>query len=137
MIGWHITIVAGFFIHSDLADSVLIALAQKRETGRDRSRVPPVTIIFHFAPRVFLVCSLDLSVGATMTDNQTEEAIRKPEIGFAGLSEIDQAIRENRLMEYRIKKSWADPWGRKLTIIGIFVILAVFAFLAGASFGLW
>ncbi|WP_298290574.1 hypothetical protein [Novosphingobium sp.] len=56
---------------------------------------------------------------------------------WEGLSEIDQAIRNNRLMEYRIKKSWADPWGRKLTISGLIVIGAVFAFLAGASFGLW
>ncbi len=56
---------------------------------------------------------------------------------WEGLSEFDQAIRDNRMMEYRIKKSWADPWGRKLTIIGVFVILAVFAFLAGASLGLW
>lgn len=56
---------------------------------------------------------------------------------WEGLSELDQAIRENRLMEYRLKKSWADPWGRKLTIIGLIVIGAVFAFLAGASFGLW
>ena len=96
-----------------------------------------MTIIFHFAPRVFLVCSLDLRVGATMTDNQTEEAIRKPETGFAGLSEIDQAIRENRLMEYRIKKSWADPWARSLTIAVLIVIAAGFSYLAGASFGLW
>ena len=56
---------------------------------------------------------------------------------WEGLSEIDQAIRDNRLIEYRIKKSWADPWGRKLTIFGVIVIGAVFAFLAGASFGLW
>ncbi len=56
---------------------------------------------------------------------------------WEGLSEIDQAIRENRLMEYRIKKSWADPWGRKLTVLGIVVIVGVFAFLAGTSFGLW
>jgi hypothetical protein len=56
---------------------------------------------------------------------------------WAGLSEIDQAISGNRLMEYRVKKSWADPWGRKLTIFGVFLIVAVFAFLAGASFGLW
>lgn len=56
---------------------------------------------------------------------------------WEGLSELDQALRENRLMEYRIKKSWADPWGRKLTIIGVIVIGAVFGFLAGASFGLW
>jgi len=50
---------------------------------------------------------------------------------------VSEAIRDNRLMEYRIKKSWADPWGRKLTITGVVVIGAVFAFLAGASFGLW
>jgi len=45
---------------------------------------------------------------------------------WEGLSEIDQAIRDNRVMEYRIKKSWADPWGRKLTI-SVFLILAIFA----------
>ena len=56
---------------------------------------------------------------------------------WEGLTEIDQAIRENRLMEYRIKKSWADPWGRKLSVLGIVVIVGVFSFLAGTSFGLW
>ncbi len=61
-----------------------------------------------------------------MTDNQTEDAIRQPEKAFAGFSEIDQAIRDNRLMEYRIKKSWADPWGRRLTI-AVFLILTIFA----------
>ncbi len=54
-----------------------------------------------------------------------------------GLAEIDQALRDNRLMEYRIKKSWADPWGRKLTIVGGSLIVAVFAFLIGASLGMW
>ena len=56
---------------------------------------------------------------------------------WEGLSEIDQAIRDNRLMEYRIKKSWADPWGRKLTITVLLVIVTGFAYLAGASAGLW
>lgn len=56
---------------------------------------------------------------------------------WEGLSEIDQAIRDNRVMEYRIKKSWADPWGRKLTITVLLVIAAGFAYLAGASTGLW
>ena len=56
---------------------------------------------------------------------------------WEGLSEIDQAIRDNRVMEYRMKKSWADPWGRTLTVAGLAVILGVFLFLAGASFGLW
>lgn len=56
---------------------------------------------------------------------------------WEGLSEIDQALRENRLMEYRIRKSWADPWGRTLTKLGVLFIVAVFAFLAGSSYGLW
>jgi len=56
---------------------------------------------------------------------------------WEGLSEIDQAIRDNRVMEYRIKKSWVDPWGRKLTITVLLVIAAGFAYLAGASAGLW
>ena len=46
---------------------------------------------------------------------------------WEGLSEIDQAIRDNRVMEYRIKKSWAYPWGRKLTITVMLVIAACFA----------
>lgn len=56
---------------------------------------------------------------------------------WVGFSEIDKAIRENRLTEYRIRKSWADPLARKLTVVGLLVILAVFTFLVGASFGLW
>jgi hypothetical protein len=54
-----------------------------------------------------------------------------------GLSEIDQAIRDNRLTEYRIKKAWADPWGRRLTI-GVIVVIAVgFCYLIGTSLRLW
>lgn len=56
---------------------------------------------------------------------------------WEGLSELDQALREDRLMEYRIKKSWADPWARSLTIAVLVVIAAGFSYLAGASFGLW
>lgn len=76
-------------------------------------------------------------MNAIMTNFDLDNAERHGSQRWEGLSEIDQAIRDNRLMEYRIKKSWADPWGRKLTIFGIFVILAVFTFLAGASFELW
>ena len=76
-------------------------------------------------------------MNAIMTNFDLEGAEAHGTRKWEGLSEIDQAIRDNRLMEYRIKKSWADPWGRKLTILGSTFILAVFAFLAGASFGLW
>jgi hypothetical protein len=54
-----------------------------------------------------------------------------------GLSEIDQAIRDNRLMEYRIKKSWADPWSRRLTVGAVFVITLGFSYLVGTSLRLW
>jgi len=47
---------------------------------------------------------------------------------WKGLAEIDQAIHENRLTEYRVKKAWADPWGKKLFLmIGtIFIGFAIF-----------
>ncbi|PKB25320.1 hypothetical protein B0I00_0515 [Novosphingobium kunmingense] len=76
-------------------------------------------------------------MNAIMTNFDLEGAEAHVSRKWEGLSEIDQAIRENRLMEYRIQKSWADPWGRTLTILGVVVIVGVFAFLAGASFGLW
>ena len=75
-------------------------------------------------------------MNAIMTKFDIDTAEHRPP-KWEGLSEIDQAIRDNRLMEYRVKKSWADPWGRKLTVVGAMVILAVFSFLVGASFGLW
>ncbi|RNJ61795.1 MAG: hypothetical protein EDM03_09670 [Porphyrobacter sp. IPPAS B-1204] len=76
-------------------------------------------------------------MNAIMTNFDNESSKARETRKWDGLSEIDQAIRDNRLMEYRVKKSWADPWGRKLTILGVALIVAVFAFLAGASFGLW
>ena len=75
-------------------------------------------------------------MNAIMTKFDIDTAERRTP-KWEGLSEIDQAIRDNRVMEYRIKKSWADPWGRKLTITALLVIAAGFAYLAGASAGLW
>ena len=76
-------------------------------------------------------------MNAIMTHSDFERQDAERAAKWEGLSEIDRAIRENRLTEYRWKKAWADPWARKLTIVGIVVILAVFSFLIGASFGLW
>lgn len=44
-----------------------------------------------------------------------------------GLSEIDEAIRENRLTEYRFRKAWADPWARGLSIL----VLTLLVFFVG------
>jgi hypothetical protein len=76
-------------------------------------------------------------MNAIMTHSDFERSDPQRSQRWEGLSEIDQAIRENRLMEYRIRKSWADPWGRKLTVAVLTVILVGFAYLAGASFGYW
>lgn len=45
---------------------------------------------------------------ANKLEQNTNPPSSKPE--WAGLAEIDQAISENRLTEYRFKKAWADPW---------------------------
>lgn len=76
-------------------------------------------------------------MNAIMTNFDIAHAEEPGARKWEGLSEIDQALRDNRLMEYRIKKSWADPWGRKLTITVLLVIAAGFAYLAGGSVGLW
>ena len=76
-------------------------------------------------------------MNAIMTNFDLDSAEAHGTRRWEGLSEIDQAIRDNRLMEYRIKKSWAEPWARKLTIAVLLVIAAGFSYLAGSSFGLW
>ena len=65
-------------------------------------------------------------MNAIMTNFDIESAEAHGTRKWEGLSEIDQAIRENRLTEYRIKKSWADPWSRILSIV-VVVIFVLFA----------
>ena len=65
-------------------------------------------------------------MNAIMTNFDIENAEARGTRKWEGLSEIDQAIRDNRLMEYRIKKSWADPWSRALTV-AVLLSLAIFA----------
>lgn len=76
-------------------------------------------------------------MNAIMSDFDIDTGSRPASRNWEGLSELDQALHENRLMEYRIKKSWSDPWGRKLRIAVPVVITAGFSYLGGASFGLW
>lgn len=76
-------------------------------------------------------------MNAIMTHSDFERSDPQRSQRWEGLAEIDQAIRENRLMEYRLRKSWADPWGRKLTLLVLTVIFGGFAFLVGASLGFW
>lgn len=64
-------------------------------------------------------------MNAIMTKFDIETAEQHPPQKWEGLSEIDQAIRENRLTEYRWKKAWADPWARRLGIL-VLTLFAVF-----------
>jgi hypothetical protein len=74
-------------------------------------------------------------MNALMNDFDIKNAAEATPQRWKGFSEIDQGIRENRLMEYRLRKSWADPWSRRLTIGVLVVITTGFAFLAGTSLG--
>ncbi len=47
---------------------------------------------------------------------------------WEGLAEIDQAIHENRLTEYRVKKAWADPWIRFAGLLVAMLFIAFFGF---------
>lgn len=76
-------------------------------------------------------------MNAIMTDLDQYRTGQPRTESWKGFSEIDHAIQENRLTEYRIRKSWADPWARKLIVAVLLVTIAGFAYLAGASFGFW
>ena len=56
---------------------------------------------------------------------------------WKGFAELDRALAEDRLTEYRMRKAWADTWSRRITLGVLAVVVCVFAFLAGSSFGLW
>ena len=66
-------------------------------------------------------------MNAIMKNVDFEQAEQHRSQRWEGLSEIDQAIRENRLTEYRFRKAWADPWARGLSIL----VLAVLVFFVG------
>lgn len=63
---------------------------------------------------------------ANKPEQNTNPPSPKPE--WAGLTEIDRAISENRLTEYRLRKAWADPWSRTGIIVSIAAILAFMVF---------
>ena len=73
----------------------------------------------------------------TQKDNQQGETSGKDDAPWKGFAEIDRAIAENRLIEYRWKKAWADPIGRRLGAFVIVCIAGVFGYLIGASLGWW
>ena len=76
-------------------------------------------------------------MNAIMTDFDFKHGSEPVPHKWEGLAELDRALAEDRLTEYRVRKAWADPWSRRITIGVLTVIGSVFAFLAGSSLGLW
>ena len=76
-------------------------------------------------------------MNALMTDFDFKHGSEPVPQRWEGLSELDRALAEKRLTVYRWKKAWADPWSRRSTIAVILATIAVFTYLAGASFGYW
>ncbi len=66
----------------------------------------------------------------TLVDRKLGDTSR-PRSGFA---EIDQAIAEDRLTEYRLKKAWADPLSRIGIIVACLVIFAFCIFVVVSEF---
>lgn len=61
-----------------------------------------------------------------ISNSDSHEADKKTDQhAWQGIAEIDKAIHENRLTEYRWKKAWADPWTRRAWF---FIILLFAAF---------
>lgn len=60
-----------------------------------------------------------------MGKNQDQVAASRK---WEGLAELDRALAENRLTEYRIKKAWADPVVRAsgLLVGGLFTAYIAF-----------
>ena len=64
-------------------------------------------------------------MNAIMTDFDFKNGSEPVPQKWEGLAEIDRALAENRLTEYRWKKAWADPINR-IVMIAVFLLLAAF-----------
>jgi hypothetical protein len=60
-----------------------------------------------------------------MTDRNDQPNEGAAPRNWEGLAELDRALAENRLTEYRIKKAWADPINRAVMIF-VSLILAAY-----------
>lgn len=72
-------------------------------------------------------------MNAIMSDVEFRNAKEAASPEWSGLAELDRALAENRLSEYRFKKAWSDPWSRALTISVLAIVAAGFTYLASTS----
>ena len=62
-----------------------------------------------------------------------DDALKSRESDWKGFAEVDRAIAENRLTEYRWRKAWADPWNRRIIIVVMIIFVAFATFVAIAE----
>lgn len=67
-------------------------------------------------------------MNANMTDLNHHRTGRPLPEKWEGFSEIDHAIHENRLSEYRLRKALADPINRGVTLFVALILLAFAVF---------
>ena len=60
-----------------------------------------------------------------MTDRNYHKRKGNARRNWEGMTELDRALAENRLTEYRIKKAWVDPLVR-LFGLGVGVLFAAY-----------
>ena len=71
-------------------------------------------------------------MNASMTDFDFKHGSESVPQKWEGLAELDRALAENRVTEYRWKKAWADPINRIVMIV-VFLLLAAFVAFAVIS----
>lgn len=73
-----------------------------------------------------------VAMNAVMTEHDLKRGSEPLAGQWDGLAELDRALAENRMTEYRWKKAWADPWARKeiLVVFALFLAFATYAILS-------
>ena len=64
-------------------------------------------------------------MNAIMSDSEFRQGSTPVRSDWEGFAEVDRAIAENRLTEYRFKKAWADPLAR-IGIVCVALVMAAF-----------
>lgn len=67
-------------------------------------------------------------MNAIMSDSEFRTGATPVRNDWEGFAEVDRAIAENRLGAYQLKKTWADPIGRIVTILVLGALIAFVAF---------
>jgi hypothetical protein len=69
-----------------------------------------------------------------MTDRNNNKSEGIASRKWEGMAELDRALAENRLTEYRIKKAWADPINRAVIILVCLILAAYLGFVVVNDF---